>query len=360
MTATATNEHEAQPVEKQVVVRDVPGQCHASSVCVVPDGFLVAWFQGDHEGAANSEIWLSRGFAEAWAAPLVVSGGLAPCWNPVLHVQRTGRILLYFKVGREISSWQTFVAHSDDAGSTWSEPRELVAGDRGGRGPVRTPPLRLGSGRLLAGASTEVWGEHPRWDAFVDISDDDGLTWRRSADVSLHRDTGSGPGVIQPTLWQSGDGTVHLLARSSAGHLVASSSGDNGETWTAGTPSSVPNNNSGVSACAIDGSVFLAHNPVSGDWAPRAPLVVSVSDDDGLTWQHWATLEESLARQATPDGGPAAPGFAPADTGVLTTGDNEFSYPTLLATPQGLAVTYTWQRRGISLALLDPSQRRPS
>lgn len=379
MTAIGTDEHEGQPVTRQVVVRDVPGQCHASSVCLVPGGFLVAWFQGDHEGAANSEIWLSTGYDNDWSAPVVASAGLAPCWNPVLHVQQTGRILLYFKVGASISSWQTFVAHSDDAGSTWSWPRELVAGDRGGRGPVRTPPLRLRSGRLLAGASTEAWGDRPQWDAFVDVSDDDGLTWRRSADVSFERDTNFGPGVIQPTLWQSEDGTVHLLARSSAGHLVASSSRDEGETWSPGTLSSVPNNNSGVSACAVNGRVFLAHNPVSGDWAPRAPLVVSVSDDDGLTWEHWTTLETSLEKglgqnsgqhlaknpaedvdpPSAPDGEGRSSGFAPADTGVLTSGDNEFSYPTLLSTPRGLAVTYTWQRRGISLALLDPSQRRP-
>lgn len=359
MTAIGTDEHEGQPVTRQVVVRDVPGQCHASSVCLVPGGFLVAWFQGDHEGAANSEIWLSTGYDNDWSAPVVASAGLAPCWNPVLHVQQTGRILLYFKVGASISSWQTFVAHSDDAGSTWSWPRELVAGDRGGRGPVRTPPLRLRSGRLLAGASTEAWGDRPQWDAFVDVSDDDGLTWRRSADVSFERDTNFGPGVIQPTLWQSEDGTVHLLARSSAGHLVASSSRDEGETWSPGTLSSVPNNNSGVSACAVEGRVFLAHNPVSGDWAARAPLVVSVSDDDGRSWQHWATLETSLDEPTARDREGGSSGFAPADTGVLTSGDNEFSYPTLLSTPRGLAVTYTWQRRGISLALLDPSQRRP-
>jgi predicted neuraminidase len=357
--ATTVDEQGVQILRHQVV-RGVAGQCHASTVCAVPDGLLVAWFQGDHEGAANSEIWLSRGMGDLWSTPVVVSAGLSPCWNPVLHVQLNGRLLLYFKVGQAISSWQTHVVHSDDAGSTWSEPRVLVVGDRGGRGPVRTPPVRLASGRLLAGASTEQWGVRPRWDAFVDISDDDGLTWRRSSNLSLDRDAMSGPGVIQPTLWQSDDGTVHLLGRSGAGYLIASSSSDDGETWSSGEPSSVPNNNSGISACAAGGRVFLAHNPVSGDWATRAPLVVSVSDDDGLTWQPWATLEESIAQQLSHGGEAAPPRYAPADTGVLTTGDNEFSYPTLIPTHDGLAVTYTWQRRGISLAVLDPSRRRPS
>ena len=99
---------------------------------------------------------------------------------------------------------------------------------------------------------------------------------------------------------------------------------------------------------ALDGRVFLAHNPVSGNWASRAPLVVSVSDDDGDTWLRWQTLEERL-----PDVEDAA--YVPADSGVATTGANEFSYPSLIATPEGLAVTYTWQRRGIVLAQLDPA-----
>ena len=339
-------------IEKHFVVQDVPGQCHASTVCRAATGYVVAWFQGDHEGAANSRIWLTIGLGNTWSPPRVVSGDLAPCWNPVLHMQESGRILLYFKVGISISRWSTYVAESNDAGLTWSSPRPLLNGDRGGRGPVRTSPVRLASGRLLAGASTEQWDEQHRWDAFVDVSEDDGETWHRTADIELDRDATTGAGIIQPTLWQGEHGAVHLLARSTCGYLVASTSADEGLSWGPGRPSSIPNNNSGVSACTADGAVFLAHNPVSGDWASRAPLFVSVSEDDGDTWRPWLTLEQGLES--------ADEGYAPADSGVVTTGVNEFSYPSLIATPDGLAVTYTWQRRGIVLAVLDPSQRSAS
>ena len=53
---------------------------------------------------------------------------------------------------------------STDNGVTWSGPQELVPGDvSGGRGPVRNKPLRLASGRILAGASTEhgIWKPLP-------------------------------------------------------------------------------------------------------------------------------------------------------------------------------------------------------
>lgn len=335
-------------MQRHVVVEQEKGQCHASTVCALDRTFVVAWFAGAHEGAADSQVWLSRGEGDTWSHPTVVSGSCAPCWNPVLHRQRSGRLLLYFKVGPAISSWQTWLTESDDEGLTWSPPHPLGAPGAGGRGPVRTPPLRLGSGRLLAGASTERWGEPPRWDAFVDRSDDDGRTWRRSADVAVERASFPGAGLIQPTLWANGDADVRLLARSTAGRLVGSTSADGGETWSPGVLTDVANNNSAVSACTVDGTVYLAHNPVSGDWAPRAPLVVSRSTDGGTTWSRWLTLESSSASDGE--------GYRPADSGVRTTGANEFSYPCLVGTPGGLAVTYTWQRRRIALAVLDPTE----
>ena len=335
-------------MHKYFVARDVAGQCHASTVGTMGGSFVVAWFQGDHEGALNSRIWLTRGQPKDWVPPSVVSGDLAPCWNPVLHAQISGSLLLYFKVGPTISSWRTFLSASADGGVTWSDARPLTASGVGGRGPVRTPPLRLRSTRLLAGASTETWGDSPHWDAFVDISDDDGFTWTRAANIEIDHETFPGAGIIQPTLWQTPGDDIHLLARSTAGQLVRSSSSDDGRTWSPGVLSGVPSNNSGISACGLDGAVYLAHNPASGNWAARAPLVVSRSRDDGATWQRWVILEPSL-------GAVGGEGYRPADSGVLTTGANEFSYPCLIGTPNGLAVTYTWQRRGIVLALLDPA-----
>lgn len=327
-------------------LRGTSGQCHASTVCRAGSRFMVAWFEGAHEGAANCEIRVTVGDQHHWSAPTVVSGGLAPCWNPVLHRQRSGRLLLYFKVGATISSWRTYLAASDD-GDTWSGPRPLVDDGEGGRGPVRTSPVRLDSGRLLAGASTERWDGEPRWDAFVEISDDDGLTWRRTDDIAVNHNTFRGAGIIQPTIWSNPDGSVRLLARSTSGELIGSTSRDAGETWSPGRPSGVPTNNSAVSACAYGDEVFLAHNPVAGDWAARTPLVLSRSRDGGETWSTWVTLDD--------DPGVADADYRPADSGVRTSGRAEFSYPSTIAVPGGLAVTYTWQRRAVVLALIDPS-----
>lgn len=337
---------------KHFVTLDSPlwRQCHASTVCAT-DGsdYLVAWFAGEHEGAQDSRIWLSRGAGDRWTEPVPVSEDEAPCWNPVLFRRKNGETLLYYKRGHAISSWETLLRVSGDGGLSWSDSRPLSTGDRGGRGPVKCPPIRLRSGRVLAGASTETWGHFPRWDAFVDISDDDGLTWSRTAEIALDRKTFHGAGIIQPALWESPSGQVTLMARGSSGFIVTSASSDQGQTWSAATATTVPNNNSAIGLCAFGGEIFLAHNPVRGDWASRAPLVVSRSSDDGRSWSRWLTLEESLAVSSPVDSGPSE-GYLPADSGVTTTGANEFSYPTLITHDHSLVVTYTWQRRGIVLA----------
>ena len=56
-----------------------------------------------------------------------------------------------------------------------------------------------------------------------------------------------------------------------------------------------------------------------------------------------------MPRRLDPD---ARPGFTPADTGVVTSGVGEYSYPTVVLDGSDLLVTYTWQRRGIVLARL--------
>lgn len=149
-----------------------------------------------------------------------------PCWNPVLFADGE-RLLLFYKVGEEIPRWQTFIKESPDSGLTWSEGRELVPGDFGGRGPVKNKCIRLQDGALLAPASTEGAG----WACFTDRSEDGGRTWHRSPDVPFERGMLSGSGTIQPTLWQDERGTVHMLMRSSEGAIYRSRSEDGGRSW---------------------------------------------------------------------------------------------------------------------------------
>lgn len=320
------------------------GQVHASTLLPLKDGgALVAWFQGSREGARDVAIWGAvRAAGGRWESPRLLADASSelPHWNPVLRRADDGRIELYFKVGANCADWRTFVAVSTDEGRTFSAPRELVAGDAtGGRGPVRNKCLKLKSGRWLAPASRETDG---RWRAFVDRSDDDGRTWTASAELA----NPEGVGVIQPTLWQSADGTVHAYLRSNAGRIYAADSTDDGASWSATRPTELPNNNSGIDLVkASDGKLYLAMNPVSGNWASRAVLDVMVSDDDGRNWTRFCRLAGTEAATQGSWGGVTNPG-------------EDYSYPAIVELKPGqLAVSYTHCRSRIAFQLL-PTARK--
>jgi predicted neuraminidase len=109
---------------------------------------------------------------------------------------------------------------------------------------------------------------------------------------------------------------------------------DGGRTWDALVPASLPNPNSGIDALTLaDGRHVLVYNHAAprpgSSTGPRYPLNVALSTD-GLAWSAAATLEDE----------PLADGYA---------------YPAVIQSSDGLVhVTYTWNRRRIKHAVIDP------
>jgi predicted neuraminidase len=305
---------------------------------------LVSWFAGPHEGHPDTRIQvLRRADGEDTVSDLVPEDE-QPHWNPVLTWGPDSAVWLFFKRGHRIDEWTTWVSISPDEGRTWHEPFELVTGDRsGGRGPTRQEPIRVGHTWLAAG-SIEEWAT-PRWDCFVDLSIDDGYSWRQVA-IPLDHAATAGAGCIQPWVVPGRKTGLVMLARSTAGAVFRSAS-DDPAAWPELRPTALPNNNSGIAVVALpDGSLVCVHNDAAGDWGARSRLVVSRSDDDGLTWRQVAVLENG-----TPGGADGAPAAATA-TGIVTTGDGEYSYPSAVVHDDELWVTYSWQRRSIALVRL--------
>ncbi len=307
--------------KKQFIFENSPSfqSCHASTLALTSDDQLhAAWFGGSGEGQPDVAIWGASYRSGLWSEPrrLASEEGL-PHWNPVLFTTPEDRLYLFYKVGHTIPHWQTRIMSSVDQGASWTSARELVAGDVGGRGPVRSRPIILSDGHWLAPASLE--GKN--WHCFVDRSADQGRSWQASAPIRLDSPP-QGKGTIQPTLWESRPGHVHMLMRSSERRVYRSDSNDGGRTWSPAHPTSLPNNNSGIDVAQwSDGSLFLAYNPVAENWGARTPLVLALSTDNGGSWHPVFTLEDQ-------------PG--------------EYSYPTLLTGHHGsLFVSYTWQRRSI-------------
>lgn len=326
------NSNSLAPVTEHVFGDRRPfAQCHASTLVSRPGGsFLVAWFGGTRESNADVGIWAAESataVAATWSEPRLIAKIAAVAhWNPVLFSRSPdgAHLVLHFKVGSRIRDWQTWAQHSRDSGTTWTHAAPLVPGDlpgRGSRGAVRTKPIQLDSGAWVAGASIERWR---RWDAFIDRSPNGIDGWLAGELIEIDRMNFSGKGLIQPTLWESSPGSVHALLRSTDGRTHRSDSLDDGRSWSRAYPIEVPNNNSGLDITRRqDGKLALACNPVAGNWAARTPLSVLLSTDNGDTWPDRIDIE---------------------------TGPGEYSYPAIVETPDGLAVSYTWNRRRIALA----------
>ncbi len=311
-------------VNERIFGKDRPfQQGHASTLVRTSNHkFLVAWFGGTHEKHDDVGIWLSKGNPGRWSPPIQVAKiRNDPHWNPVLFNSPSGEIILYFKVGKVIDEWETWVIKSSDQGETWSTPYELVAGDKGGRGPVRNKPILLSDGSWIAGSSNETKGV---WNAFVDRSEDNGQTWKATKFLELNRDSVLGEGVIQPTLWESAPGVVHMLLRSSTGVICRSDSDDYGKTWRPVYKTNLPNPNSGIDLTQLpDNRLALVFNRDNENWGERRPITIALSSDNGASWPFMMDIE----------------------TGIE--GD-EFSYPAVISFDDTIAVTYTWKRQSIA------------
>ena len=297
--------------------------CHASTITETSEGLIAAWFGGTEERNPDVCIYTSSNIGEHWSKPVMVADGVEdgkryPCWNPVLFTKDNGEIVLYYKVGPDPRTWWGLFKTSKDNGKTWSAatkiPDNLL-------GPIKNKPVRLANGRLLYPTSYETAKE---WNIYLESSDQNLKDWQKIAIDNNQLNS------IQPTILNHKDGKLQLLCRSKNKNINESWSEDGGLTWSALTPTKLPNNNSGIDAATLtDGRQILVFNPIVNG---RNELAVAISKD-GINWNTAVSLEND------PD--PRA----------------EFSYPAVIQSKDGLIhVTYTWNRKLIKHVVIDPKK----
>lgn len=316
-------------------------QHHGASLIVHQGRVWVAWFAGSSEGDPDSRILVSsapRDELLAWSAVTEVDGGDGVArWNPVLDV-RDGKLDLYVKRGERIGSWRTWRRTLASDGSMWLEAEEIVPGESS-RGPVRNHLLRLADGTMFAPTSFENWdSDKIRWDAGIDMSDDEGKSWTLSW---IPRPTGlRGAGLIQPALWLDDQHRLHALLRSSEGVAYHSESAC-GRDWSTPQPTTLSNPNSALDVEKVGNALYAAHNVSSQDWGSRNRLLLSRGDLAGTQWTPVIEIDGSETGESS---------FAGRDDGVVTTGAFEYSYPSMKSDGDSLLVAYSWQRQAIRLA----------
>lgn len=323
---------QAQPglLQKDFLYQEAPyPECHASTLVETPSGMVAAWFGGTSEKDPDVGIWFSRLGQNGWSEAVEVANGIQhadkryPCWNPVLQYDAaTGQTLLFYKVGPTPRDWWGMLMVSLDDGRSWSEPRRLPEDILG---PVKNKSVLRADGTWLCGSSTE----HDGWRVHMELTDDNGRSWRRIGPLQGK----NSDKVIQPTIFEHGDGSYQILCRTKkSSEIMQAWSKDGGLTWSDFTGTGLPNPNSGLDGVTLaDGRHLLVYNHTQtpkGKWGgPRSPLNVAISDD-GKTWQ--AVME-------------------------LETEPGEYSYPAVVQAKDGkIHLTYTWKRKRVRYVVLDP------
>jgi predicted neuraminidase len=311
-------------VVKEFVASKIPTQMvHASTIAECSDGsIVVAYYGGSVEGNNDCSIWISKKNGDTWSKPEMVADGVIngekiACWNPVLFQIPNGELLLFYKVGSDIRSWEGYLIKSSDNGESWSTPERLP---HGFLGPIKNKPVLIGN-NLICGSSTEDDG----WKVHFEFYNVSTNKWEMGPSIQTPEQ------IIQPTVILHHGQIMQMICRSknAKGTIPTAFSSDLGRRW--GKISYLPllNNNSGIDAITLSkGGFLLVYNNAHGSIPPpRSPLNIDFSSD-GIKWEPFLLLEHSIFE--------------------------EFSYPAIIEGKDGIIhIVYTWKRKNIRYVEID-------
>eukprot|EP00039_Didymoeca_costata_P000947 m.48256 g.48256 ORF g.48256 m.48256 type:complete len:373 (-) comp10560_c1_seq2:94-1212(-) len=303
---------------------------HASTLEKLPDGTLVAaWFSGEKEEASGCAIVFSRLLpnSKGWTAAATLSKrDNYSNQNPVLFYDNTTSILHLFHSQAPAMSGeskaQIWHLQSNTSGETWTKPQPYFteAGDF-----PRNRIIRRADGTILFPFYSQGEG-HPN-DSVMAVSQ--GKSIAGAGDWKEYEVAGSND-LVQPTVVRNPKDESELVVffrDRKAEHIYRATSHDEGKTWSTPKATKLPNNNAGIEAFPLKSSkqIIIAFNPQTSG---RDPLAVALSDDGGETFPKQRLVQHGNS--------PAVPMFH---------NSNEFSYPTILQTDDGVVhMMYTYDR----------------
>ena len=354
----------------------IPTPCvqnHASFLMPLPGGDLgCVWFGGTQEGVPDISVYFSRlpPGAERWSQPLRLSDDPARSeQNPLLFPTPEGKLWLLW-TAQVAGNQDTAIIRrriSTDHGRSWG-PVETLFGEQPGFGTfIRSPITVLDNGDWLLPIWRCTKPPSGAWTGDLDtssvrLSSDGGRSWTEHA-------VPDSTGCVHMSIVDLRNGRLAAFYRSRwADNVYRSTSSDGGRSWTAPQPTELPNNNSSIQATRLsDGRVAMVFNessranatdrrlslyddlggnevaPIterSAFWgAPRAPMTLGISGDEGVTWPFRRNLE-------------VGDGYCMTNNSKDRL-NREFSYPSICQTPdRRIHVTYTYWRQAIKYVRL--------
>lgn len=205
-----------------------------------------------------------------------------------------------------------YLARSKDEGKTFYETKTCTLKDRPGYYVLNNDRvIRLKSGRIVMPVAFHRGGydtAHPgsvyfEWRSYLIfyISDDDGNSWRESADIIFPPFTRTRSGLQEPGIIELRPGIIYGYARTDKMYQYEFYSFDGGEHWTQAEISAFTSPNSPLHMKrSLDGQSILAvWNPIPNyngrkiypGFGGRTPLVCAKSTDDGISWSEPLAIE---------------------------------------------------------------------
>ena len=320
--------------------------CHHSNLAVFKDRLYAMWSNGKVMEDANGQRILGCSTADGvnWTEPAVMArdpdgtDGPRAAVAAGFHVYDGAMTVFYTSImdGQPIHPLNTLHAITTRDGRTWSKPREIATGF------FIDGPRRLPTGRLLLNGQTAdrqpqlLYSENPT-----------GLTgWKRA--IIPPEKIFSFP---EPTWFRRADGTVVMLFRTRSGHfhLYASTSRDDGQSWSTPVETNFPDATARSFAGNLpNGIAYVLNNPATEPSAThptianRIPLTLALSAD-GRTFDRAYTVR-------------AAP------TAMRFKGKNKVSgwqYPSAVTWRGWLYIAYSINKEDIGVTRIRHNQLAP-
>jgi predicted neuraminidase len=332
------------------------------------------------EGKSDISVFMSKLNAElgVWSTPVQLSHDLERSeQNPILFPAPNGDLWL-LHTAQQSGNQDTAILRkrvSKDNGNTWGESEQIL--DLALGTFVRQPIHIHSDGTWLLPTFDCRTLPGEKWDGSFDVSavlrsTDQGNSWSRI-------EVPNSVGCVHMSIVPAANGKLIGFFRSRwADYIYTANSIDGGLTWSTPVPTELPNNNSSIQALRLkDGRLAMIFNDSSaldaterraslydeleGDiepqkdsrssdestarrafWgAPRAPMTLALSEDDGKTWPCKRNLE-------------TGDGYCMSNDSARSI-NREYSYPSLRQTSNGkLHVAYTVFRKHIRHSQIDP------
>ena len=261
-------------------------------------GLLLVWTAfsdgtgGDHD-PASLKLMRSNDGGASWSDPRTIVSAKEGMnvMSATLRRLPDGRVALFYLRKRSLVDCQPMVCFSTDEGLRWSPPVSIVAPDDVGYDVLNNDRVLVDpDGVLLVPVARHAGvGMGPDFAPAGRLrcyrSEDGGASWSSGAWAP------EVPGVVlqEPGLFLGRDGALRMYARTNAGVQYIARSEDRGARFQTPRPWTLRSPLSPATVRRLsDGDLLAVWNDppesVEAARAPRTPLVLARSSDEGATW----------------------------------------------------------------------------